>query len=514
MNKDAVESLWWGKKQFQDLLESLNVGVVVHGPKTEILFSNQSANHLLGLTKEQMMGKEATDPRWKFIRDDGSSMPLEEFPVQQVKLTLQPVRNLVLGVRRPDLDQPIWVMCNAHPEFNESGQLALVIVSFTEITEEKILKEKLAEVSALFQAAMEQSQVGIAIVDSATAMVKYINKAGISIRGLAQDCLEKGEYISNWSAKKFDGTPYLFEEMPIYKAIYQGQKSSEEFIISMPNQQERVVWSNAAPIFNQQGKITAGIIVLLDITEKHLLKKELEESKKIAENAVNVKTRFLDVAAHELRTPVAAFSLLIQLTERNLLKGIPVDALILKRLRNQAERISRLVVDLLDVSRLEKNIVRLKLETLDIGQLIQECLEETKLRAPEREIEFKYLNSALLISADKIRIFQVISNLIDNAIKYTPVNTKIEIELLDKEKTVKVTVKDHGVGISELMQKEIFNPLTRGSSDDVERSSGLGLGLYISKLIVEMHEGSIGVTSKVGEGSTFYFELPQKVGDQ
>jgi PAS domain S-box-containing protein len=148
MNKDAVESLWWGKKQFQDLLESLNVGVVVHGPKTEILFSNQSANHLLGLTKEQMMGKEATDPRWKFIRDDGSSMPLEEFSVQQVKLTLQPVRNLVLGVRRPDLDQPIWVMCNAHPEFNESGQLALVIVSFTEITEEKILKEKLAEVSA------------------------------------------------------------------------------------------------------------------------------------------------------------------------------------------------------------------------------------------------------------------------------------------------------------------------------------------------------------------------------
>ena len=221
-----------------------------------------------------------------------------------------------------------------------------------------------------------------------------------------------------------------------------------------------------------------------------------------------MKSRFLDVAAHELRTPVTAFSLLIQMTQREFDKGINVKANTLQRLRSQVDRITRLVVDLLDVSRLERGTLILKKVDTSLVSLIHDCIAEFYLKEPLRKISFESPSDPLVVNVDPVRIFQVISNLIDNAIKYTPQNTPIEVSGETIGPIVRIKVKDFGQGISQIEQAALFTPFSRGSTELTEKSGGLGLGLFICRMIVELHGGTMGVQSMVGSGSTFYFELP------
>ena len=376
----SKDSEWWTKAQFRNLLDSLHPGIVVHGVNTQILYSNRAASTILGLTKDQLAGKTSADPRWHFLRDDGVIMPIEEYPVSRVLASGASVQNLVIGVLRPDLEFPIWAMCNAHPEFDSKHQLTQVVVSFTDITPERKLKQ------------------------------------------------------------------------------------------------------------------------------------ELDAARNVAEKAVLTKTHFLDVAAHELRTPITAFSLLLQISRKKLERGHPIEMETLIRLQGQADRLALLVVELLDVSRLERGMVHLKMESIDVIQLLKQCIQELELRAPRRKIRFHQVNDQIMVWMDQLRIFQVISNFLDNANKYTPIDRTIEIQVDDQPTKVRIMVKDSGPGISKKLQEDLFTPLTRGASEHEERTSGLGLGLYISRKIIELHGGAIGVESKLGEGSTFFFEIPRKGG--
>ena len=119
------------------LLQNLSSGIVVHGPDTRITFSNTSASDLLGLSMEQMHGKAAMDPRWTFVYEDGNAVPIESYPVNQVIASLLPLKDMVLGVRRPDKADLVWLLVHAFPERDETGQLKQVVVNFNDITKLK-----------------------------------------------------------------------------------------------------------------------------------------------------------------------------------------------------------------------------------------------------------------------------------------------------------------------------------------------------------------------------------------
>ncbi len=234
----------------------------------------------------------------------------------------------------------------------------------------------------------------------------------------------------------------------------------------------------------------------------------LNVAREEAEKATVLKGRFLDIAAHELKTPVTAFSLLLQLTQRQLEKGIPVTSAILARLIGQSNRISKLVVDLLDVSRLERGTVVLNLECRDLNPIINECIQDLNLREPKRVVNFLKAEKVIEVNIDPLRISQLLTNILDNANKYTPIETPIEITEEIKDGIVRVSITDHGCGISEKQKSEIFKPFERGSDKVASRAGGVGLGLYISSEIMKLHRGCIGVKSKIDNGSTFYFEIP------
>ncbi len=223
------------------------------------------------------------------------------------------------------------------------------------------------------------------------------------------------------------------------------------------------------------------------------------------------KIKFLDIAAHELRNPIASISLLIQLCEKRTEKGQPLPLDVLARLRVPVDRLARLVVDLVEMSRLERGLLSLLPVKTDLASLISECVEEFKQRAPEHRFIFNKPHQTVEINLDPLRIGQVLANFLDNAIKYDG-NGDIKVMLEVMPSVVRVSVTDHGLGISEDEQSLLFTAFARGSSNATIRAGGLGLGLSICKSIMDLHKGTIGVRSKVGHGSTFYFDLPRGEG--
>ncbi len=132
-----ADALQESKEDFHQLVENLSAGVVVHNSDSAIIFSNPMAAALLGLSNDQMRGKTAMDPSWCFLHVDGTTAPLEEYPINRVLSSGQPVTNQILGIKRPDLAEPLWVQCNAYPFTGPDGAIIHVVVTFTDISELK-----------------------------------------------------------------------------------------------------------------------------------------------------------------------------------------------------------------------------------------------------------------------------------------------------------------------------------------------------------------------------------------
>lgn len=294
------------------------------------------------------------------------------------------------------------------------------------------------------------------------------------------------------------------------EVIASGQRKLVVETIVDKDGQTKWVETIKTPILNKSGEVIGTSGIARDITERKRAEAAILKAKEDAEKALSIKSRFLDIAAHELRTPITSLSLLLQLAQRSSTKGLPVDGAYLARLQAPIERMHRLVVDLLDIARLERGIVVLRSELTNMVSLISGCVEEFQMRNPDRRFIFDKPSQTIELEVDPVRMHQVISNLLDNAVKYTPKEGSIQVALKVAHNMLRMSVTDQGVGIPKEQQEELFTPFFRGSADSAIRASGLGLGLSICRSLIELHGGKIDVCSKEAQGSTFYFELPMK----
>ncbi len=181
------------------------------------------------------------------------------------------------------------------PLLDSDRRIVGMLGTYEDITERKQAQEKLAETKALLQAALDNSQAGIAIADAPDGRLRYVNDAGLMIRGKSKEEIVEGvgikEYVSSWQILHLDGTPYREDEVPLARAVLFGERCSEEFIVRRADEEDRIVWANAAPVKNAQGDILAGIVVFLDITDRKRIEKALRESeakfRSITENAMD-----------------------------------------------------------------------------------------------------------------------------------------------------------------------------------------------------------------------------------
>ena len=230
-----------------------------------------------------------------------------------------------------------------------------------------------------------------------------------------------------------------------------------------------------------------------------------------AQDAIRVRDEFLSIASHELKTPLTSLRLLVETLRRMGKRGVRLDAVeVEERLRaidRQAVRLSGLSDDLLDISRIRLGRLELRLDPLDFAALVEETA--ARFREPLAAVGSTLLVRArrpLLGRWDRSRLDQVLSNLLSNAVKYGA-GTPVEVEVEGDEAEVRLTVRDHGIGIALDQQGRIFERFERAVSG--RHFGGLGLGLYIVRQIVNAHGGEIRVESRPGEGSTFTVVLPR-----
>jgi signal transduction histidine kinase len=232
-----------------------------------------------------------------------------------------------------------------------------------------------------------------------------------------------------------------------------------------------------------------------------------------AEAALNTRDMFLSIASHELRTPLAPLMLELQSIERMAERdqgGVAPPRILdkIKRARRQVDHLERLVSDLLDVSRLAEDRLELNLERLDLASVVKEVVERKRSEVERAGCSVRIEERGPAAGSwDRLRIDRVVMNLLDNAIKFGA-GKPIEIEVDANEAEATLIVRDHGIGIALRDQERIFQRFERAVSDT--NYGGFGLGLWISRQLIEALGGRIGVTSQPNEGATFTIVLPRR----
>ncbi|GAA5089247.1 hypothetical protein GCM10023210_13820 [Chryseobacterium ginsengisoli] len=264
----------------------------------------------------------------------------------------------------------------------------------------------------------------------------------------------------------------------------------------------------------ETGNFRYHLLRITPVREENIVKNwvgtftDIDDQKKVEKE----KDEFLSIASHELKTPLTSIKAYVQLLERKLkLDKESTEAGFVAKAQDQIEKLNTLITDLLDVSKIENGKLKINKKPTDLESVINNAIDTILQTHDENRVKIKRdgIIPNILIPFDEIRIEQVLINFLTNAIKYSPNNNQVIVTTFvdEEEQEVKVNVTDFGIGIPDFKQEAVFHKFYR-----VEESSlqfqGMGIGLFICSEIIKQHHGHIGVSSKVDEGSTFYFTLP------
>ncbi|HEX5688991.1 MAG TPA: hybrid sensor histidine kinase/response regulator, partial [Roseiflexaceae bacterium] len=231
-----------------------------------------------------------------------------------------------------------------------------------------------------------------------------------------------------------------------------------------------------------------------------------------AEAAVRLREQFLAIASHELKTPLTALIGFGQLMQMRSQRGSGLserDAQSVKSILAQAERLNRMINALLDVSRIEQGRPRLEYKQVDLNELAHDTIAELHSMYSEQVFEVQVSETPLLIETDPLRLEQVLYNLLGNAMKYSPHNKPITVNITAADEMVSIAIRDRGIGIPEQDLPHLFERFYRASNVSVDNIAGVGIGLYVVQEIVALHHGTVDVESREGHGSTFTICLPR-----
>jgi PAS domain S-box-containing protein len=249
-----------------------------------------------------------------------------------------------------------------------------------------------------------------------------------------------------------------------------------------------------SPVRDSAGKIVGAAKIARDITER----KELEQRK----------DEFISMASHELKTPVTSLKGFTQLLKRRFKRqGDEESFRFLDRMENQLDRLTKLISELLDISKMQSGQLEYRMEAFDLDALVQEIVENVQGTTQTHHLILQK-SPQVSVFADRDRIGQVLINLLNNAIKFSPDADQVLIQISTDETNVLVSVQDFGIGIDEAYHEKIFDRFYQVNEPIEKTYPGLGIGLYISCEIIKRHQGRLWVQSQKGQGSTFTFCLP------
>lgn len=496
---------------------------------------NNAAQRMFGYTEEEVLGKHIS----LIIPPD--RLNEEELIISKIRSGGRIDHFETIRVGKDG--QKIPISLSVSPVMDDRGQVIGASKIGRDISRQKEFEEKLLHsarnmetlntVGKLVSESLDIEAILQKVTDSTTQIT------GAAFGAFFYNCLDdQGE---SYMLFTLSGAPReAFEKfgMPRNTAVFNPTFSGEEIVRSaditkdpryghnyphrgMPKGHLPVVSYLAVPVISKSGAVIGGLFYGHPETDRFTQEHEtlvanianqasvaLDNAKLYEEiRKLNAKKdEFIALASHELKTPITSLRAFLQVASRRMAEE-DINRPFVDKALNQIGKLSALVTDLLDVTKIESGQLPLSYTPLDLVTLIRDLIEQIQFTSHSHHISFDSEKATFIISADRQRLEQVIINLLNNAIKYSPGAELVKVSLSGNKEHVVVRIQDFGMGIAPEQQERIFTRFYRVQGKD-NNISGLGIGLYISKEIINRHKGELTVESQIGKGSVFVIKIP------
>ncbi|KLT65635.1 ATP-binding protein [Pedobacter sp. BMA] len=481
-NEELISSynqLETSEKRFRNLIQQAPFAICVIRAN-DLIVSDVNERYL------ELVGKTRMEVDWKMIWDAIPEAAAHYAPVMQTVIdTNVPyvAKEAEVTLVRNGIPEQVFIDFVYEPVVDLSGSVMAVMVIGIDVSEKVNTRKSIEEIEERMRLATQAADIGIYELKYSTNELTTSDRFN-EILGLENPTRES--ILSLYHPDDVHLSEQAHGEAKLTGNIFY------EARLFPPNGNMKWVRFQARIFYNTNNEGDRVIGTAVDITEYKALQQQKDD--------------FISIASHELKTPVTTLKASLQMLERMKSNFNPA---MFPKLVDQSSRsinkITDLVDDLLNVSRMSQGEVPLQKDWFNVVGLVDGCCSHIR-DAGTHSIVVTGDNS-LNLYADEHRVDQVVVNLVNNAAKYAPVNSNIYLDVVQENRFVKISVRDNGPGIPTEKLPYLFDRYFR-ADESGSQISGLGLGLYISADIVRRHGGEIGVDSKVGEGSNFWFTLP------
>jgi PAS domain S-box-containing protein len=389
---------------------------------------------------------------------------------------------------------------SAAPIRENHGAPQGVVLVFRDVTQERAAQRVQAHLAAIVQYS------GDAIVTkNLDGIVQSWNAAAEKLFGYRPD-----EIIGR-SITMLLPPERLHEEAEILARLRNGQPSERLETVRITKDGRRLhVSINISPLRDRDGHIVGASKIVHDITDRKVAEEALREREETLREADRRKDEFLAVLSHELRNPLAPITMAVALLRKHP-SNDPEENALRDVIARQTAHLSRLLDDLLDVNRIRSGKIVLRHESVNFGEAVSRALESVSPQfvSKHQEVDVELPPKPIHVHGDTTRLSQVTANLLSNASKYTPPHGQIAVTLARINDTAELRVRDSGIGIRAEQMSRIFDMFAQGTSSLDRSEGGLGVGLALTRMLVELHRGTVHVQSEgPGRGSEFVVRIP------
>ena len=516
--------------RYRTLFEMMSQGVVYQDATGQIIAANPAAERILGLSMSQLQGRSSLDPRWHAIHEDGTPFLGETHPAMVALRTGQTVRDVVMGVYNPATDTCGWISICAEPQFQPGATMPTqVYATFDDITERRQAQHELERQRKQLDAIVQTMHEGV-VAFHPDGTIALVNTAGVRLTGLAHadPPLTLAAVAQTIGLILLDahGQTLAPDDEPVRRVLRGEQFAGLEICLRLTGHAaEHWLAFSGTPVYDEQGTLYLGVITAQDITQRKHDEAALQAhaealSRTNAEltRALQLKDEFLTMMSHELRAPLNAVLGFTEALAEELYGPIG------ERQRNALATVTQsgrhllaMLSGILDMAHIDAGKETLDRQSLDVEIVCRAAMQFVQATAQQKGI--RLLRSVEQgvegLRADERRLTQILVNLLENAVKFTPVGGTVGLEVLadNEQEHIQFSVWDTGIGIAEADYIRLFQPFTQVDGRLARQYGGVGLGLSLVRRLVDLHGGSISLASTPGQGSRFTVSLPWAVAD-
>lgn len=509
--KQANTTLQESEEKLAVTLNSIDDAVITTDAGGFVTLLNPQAERLTGWTLDEATGRPVSEIL--NIINQETRLPSVIPVLETLKHgTIQKMTNHTILIAR---DSSECIIADSCAPIRDRDALVIgAVLVFRDVTEEYAAQQSLRDQQFYTRSLIESN------IDALMATDVY---------GIITDVNKQMETLTNYTRDELIGAPFknyftdpALAEAAIKLALRKKKLSDYELTVRASDGDETVVSYNATTFHDRDGKLKGVFAAARDITERkrldevlHIKNTELELSKSTAEKANLAKSVFLSSMSHELRTPLNAILGFAQLLETG--KPAPTDVQIIRlhQILKAGWYLLDLINEILDLTVIESGKLSLSREPVSIAEVMRECQAMTESQALKRNIHIDFIpfDNTWFANADRTRVKQVLINLLSNAIKYNRENGTVKVKCSCTAERICISIKDSGAGLPPEKLLQLFQPFNRlGQEFGVEE--GTGIGLVVTKQLIELMGGTISVDSTVGVGSEFQIELIRDITPQ